>query len=197
MKGRERTSYTSVELGRGAYGMLTSLVVPRPIAWISSMSPDGVGNLAPHSFFTVVSTDPPMVSFTSVGINDTLQNVRETSDFVVNLASRELREAVNATSAPYAREIDEAEALGIAMEPSDLVAVPRVMAAPASLECRLHTTITLGNSVVVVGEVLAFSVVSDALVNGRPDVGRLQPVSRLGSDEWGLPPEVTHLKRPR
>lgn len=196
MTERERTSWTSAELGRGAYGMLTSLVVPRPIAWVSSVSDAGVGNLAPHSFFTVVSTAPPMVSFTSVGVNDTLRNVRETAEFVVNLVTRDLREVVNATSASYDRRIDEADALGVAMEPSDLVAVPRVASSPASLECRLHSTIPLGNSVLVIGEVVAFSVCSEALTDGRPDIAKLQPVSRLGGDEWGLPPVVVHLQRP-
>ncbi|MFZ5848508.1 flavin reductase family protein [Rhodococcus qingshengii] len=196
MSEQERTCFSSAELGSAAYGMLTRLVVPRPIAWISSVSVEGVGNLAPHSFFTVVSTDPPMIAFTSEGIKDTLRNVSETGEFVVNIATSGLRESVNATSASYERGVDEAAEVGVVMEPSDVVNVPRVAHSPASLECRLHSTIPLGNSVVVVGEVVAFSVSSDALVAGRPDIAKLQPVSRLGGDEWGLPPEVTHLKRP-
>lgn len=196
MTSRERTVFAAADLGSASYRMLTSLVVPRPIAWVSSVSGTGTGNLAPHSFFTVVSTDPPMISFTSVGTNDTLRNVLQTGEFVINLATSALREVVNATSARYDYGVDEAEQLGVVMESSDLVGPPRVASSPASLECRLHSTLPLGNSVVVIGEVVAFSVCSEILTHGRPDIALLQPVSRLGSDEWGLPPQVVRLKRP-
>src|SRR3546814_15821232 len=91
------------------YGLLTALVVPRPIAWVSTVSADGIGNLAPHSFFTVASAHPPVVQFTSVGAKDTLANVLATGEFVVNLASRPLMEQVNQTSAPYRLGVDEAD----------------------------------------------------------------------------------------
>jgi flavin reductase (DIM6/NTAB) family NADH-FMN oxidoreductase RutF len=179
-----------------AYRLLGALVVPRPIAWVSSVDADGVGNLAPHSFFTVVSTRPPMIAFTSVGAKDTLANVQATGEFVVNLASAPLLEQVNSSSAPFPAEQDEAAALEIAMEPSALVAAPRVAASPAALECRLHRAIPLGDSVLVIGEVVAFSIREDALVDGYPEMERLQPLSRLGRDEWGRPPEVFRLQRP-
>jgi flavin reductase (DIM6/NTAB) family NADH-FMN oxidoreductase RutF len=179
-----------------AYRLLGALVVPRPIAWVSSVDADGVGNLAPHSFFTVVSTRPPMIAFTSVGAKDTLANVQATGEFVVNLASAPLLEQVNSSSAPFPAEQDEAAALEIAMEPSALVAPPRVAASPAALECRLHRAIPLGDSVLVIGEVVAFSIREDALVDGYPEMERLQPLSRLGRDEWGRPPEVFRLQRP-
>lgn len=180
------------------YPLLTALVVPRPIAWVSSVSADGVGNLAPHSFFTVACARPPIVQFTSVGDKDTLRNVRETREFVVNLASRPLLAQVNASSAPFDRAVDEASALDIAMEPSDRVSVARVAASPASIECRLHATLGLGDSTVVLGAVLAVTVRADALEDGRhPAIEHLQPLSRLGRNEWGLPPEVVRVDRPR
>lgn len=178
------------------YALLTALVVPRPIAWVSSLSADGVGNLAPHSFFTVASTRPPVVQFTSVGRKDTLENVRATGEFVVNLASRSLMGQVNASSAPFPPEDDEAERLGIAMEPSALVAPPRVRDSPASIECRVHDTVPIGDCVVVLGEVVAFTVIESALDGAHPTIAGLAPLSRLGRDEWGLPPEVVHVRRP-
>ncbi|GAB2978236.1 flavin reductase family protein [Nocardioides montaniterrae] len=178
------------------YELLGALVVPRPIAWVSTVDADGVGNLAPHSFFTVVSTDPPMVAFTSVGAKDTLANVEATEEFVVNLASEPLLEQVNASSAPYGHEVDESAQLDITMSPSDSVSPPHVAASPAAIECRLHRTVPLGDSVLVIGEVVAFSLRADCLVDGYPEMSLLQPLSRLGRDEWGRPPEVFRLERP-
>jgi flavin reductase (DIM6/NTAB) family NADH-FMN oxidoreductase RutF len=179
-----------------AYRLLTDVVVPRPIAWVSSLDASGVGNLAPHSFFSVACANPPIVCFTSVGAKDTLANVRETGEFVVNLASRPLLEQVNNSSAAFGPDVDEAAALGIVLEPSDLVAPPRVRESPASLECTLHSTQELGDSTLVLGLVLAVTVRDDALVDGRPAMSRLQPLSRLGGSEWGLPPEVIAIRRP-
>lgn len=179
-----------------AYRLLTALVVPRPIAWVSSLSADGVPNLAPHSFFTVASARPAIAQFTSVGHKDTLRNVRATGEFVINVASRPLMEHVNRTSAPYDASVDEADAVGLAMEPSERVAPPRVADSPASIECRLHSTVDLGESVVVLGEVVVLTVVESALDGDHPTMSALQPVSRLGRDEWGLPPEVVRMRRP-
>lgn len=179
------------------YRLLTAVVVPRPIAWISTVGADGVGNLAPHSFFSVACASPPIVSFTSVGAKDTLANVQATGEFVVNLASRPMMDLVNRSSAPFGPEVDEAQALGIALEPSDLVAPLRVVDSPASLECVLHSTQELGDSTLVLGRVVAITVADAALVDGRPAMAHLQPLSRLGGDEWGLPPEVVSVRRPQ
>ncbi|HEY9566419.1 MAG TPA: flavin reductase family protein [Nocardioides sp.] len=178
------------------YGLLTALVVPRPIAWVSTVSADGIGNLAPHSFFTVASAHPPVVQFTSVGAKDTLANVLATGEFVVNLASRPLMEQVNQTSAPYRLGVDEAAAVGVATEPSELVRPYRVVDSPSSIECVLHSTIEVGDSTIVLGSVEAITVRAEVLVDGRPDFDRLEAVSRLGGQQWGLPPEVVTLERP-
>jgi flavin reductase (DIM6/NTAB) family NADH-FMN oxidoreductase RutF len=179
-----------------AYRLLTALVVPRPIAWVSTLSAAGVGNLAPHSFFTVASARPPIAQFTSVGHKDTLRNVRETGEFVVNVASRPLMEQVNRSSAPFEAGVDEAATLGLRMEPSERVAPPRVAESPASIECRLHSTVDLGESVLVLGDVVAITVLADALDGDHPTMAALQPLSRLGRNEWGLPPEVVRIDRP-
>jgi len=179
------------------YPLLTALVVPRPIAWISTLSVDGIGNLAPHSFFSVACASPPIVSWTSVGHKDTLANVLATGEFVINLATLPQLDLVNHSSAAFPPEDDEASSLDIAMEASELVSPPRVAGSPASLECTLHSTLELGDSTLVLGTVVAITVDEYVLVDGHPEMGRLQPVSRLGRDEWGLPPQVHATPRPR
>lgn len=191
-----RTVFDVDDPGTDAYDLLTSIVVPRPIAWVTTVGADGVGNLAPHSFFTVACADPPMVCFTSVGRKDTLRNVLAGRHFVVNLVSRGLEDLANASSAPFAADVDEARTLGVALEPSEVVPVPRVADAAASLECEMHSVTTLGDSHLVIGRVRAITVRTDALEDGRPTMDALRPVSRLGRDEWGLPPEVVRMTRP-
>ena len=167
------------------YRLLTALVVPRPIAWVSTLSAAGVGNLAPHSFFTVSCANPPIVQFTSVGDKDTLANVRATGEFVVNVASRPLMDLVNDSSAGFEPGVDEAAALGIETEPSLLVAPRRVVASPASLECTLHSTVELGDSTLVLGDVVATTVRTEALVDGHPAMEHLQPRVAAGPRRVG------------
>lgn len=193
----ERTVFAADDPDVRMYPLLTATVVPRPIAWISTRSAAGVGNLAPHSFFTVSCANPPIVQFTSVGDKDTLRNVQETGEFVINVASAPMTGLVNDSSAPFDAGVDEAEALGIRLEPSVRVSVPRVADSPASIECRLHSVVELGDSTIVLGDVLAVTVLDSALAaDGLPDLSALAPVSRLGRDEWGHPPEVFNLERP-
>ena len=179
------------------YRLLTALVVPRPIAWISTLSAAGVGNLAPHSFFTVACARPPIVQFTSVGAKDTLHNLRATGECVVNVVHEALLDQVNASSAPFAEGVDEASWLDIPMEESMAVAPPRVASSPASIECTLHSTVELGDSTVVFLDVVAITVWESALEKGHPAMEHLRPLSRLGRNEWGRPPEVIVLDRPR
>lgn len=178
------------------YPLLTATIVPRPIAWVSTLDADGVGNLAPHSFFTVASTQPPVICFTSVGEKDSLRNIEATGEFVVSVASEPLMEQVNGTSAPYPADVDEAAAVGLRMEPSATVRPPRVADSPASLECRRHSVLPIGDCWVVFGEVLAITVEESALDGDHPRIDALAPLARLGRDEWGLAPVVTRLERP-
>lgn len=178
------------------YPLLNSIVVPRPIAWVSTRSAAGVGNLAPHSFFTVACVDPPLVSITSVGAKDTLRNVQETGEMVISLANRPLLERINGTSAPYDPDVDEAEAEGLEMAPSTNVSVPRVAASPASLECTLHSVQELGNSWLILGRVVGIHVDDAVMEDGHPEFGLMEPLARLGRNEWGLPNEVVRIDRP-
>ena len=179
------------------YRFLTSVVVPRPIAWVSTRSADGVDNLAPHSFFTVACVQPPILQFTSVGRKDSLRNAEATGEFVVNLAPEPLFEQINATGTDFPPEISEFDAVGLTREASVKVAPPRVAESPVALECRLHSTVELGDSTVVFGQVVHASVDDSVLVDGHPAMELLRPLSRLGRNEWGESPGVRQIDRIR
>ncbi|MFK0173741.1 flavin reductase family protein [Streptomyces sp. NPDC090306] len=181
--------------GGSFYKLLTAVVVPRPIAWVSTLSVRSVANLAPHSFFTVSCVNPPMVQFTSVGRKDTLSNVEATGEFVVNLAPEALFEKVNETATDFPPENGEFEAVGLEREPSVRVKPPRVAASPVALECVLHSTLRLGDSTVVIGRVVHASVKEDVLDDGHPEFELLRPLSRLGKNEWGVGGDVLELAR--
>lgn len=180
---------------RSFYRLLNSVVVPRPIAWVSSLSADGIANLAPHSFFTVACTAPPVVQFTSVGAKDTLRNVQETGAFVVCFTPEDLFEQVNATGTDFPPGVSEFDAVGLEREPSARVAPPRVAASPVALECTLHATISFGNSTVVFGRVVHLAIAEAVMRDGRPDVRALKPLSRMGANEWGTHGEIRDITR--
>lgn len=179
------------------YRLLTSVVVPRPIAWVSSTSGEGVDNLAPHSFFTVACVTPPVVQFTSVGRKDSLRNVEQTGEFVVNLAPEPLFEQINASATDFPPGVDEFAELGLAKEASRQVKPPRVAESPVALECVLHSTTRLGDSTVVFGTVVHAAVDERVLVDGHPAIERLRPLARLGLDEWSTIGEVKEIARVR
>jgi flavin reductase (DIM6/NTAB) family NADH-FMN oxidoreductase RutF len=183
---------------REFYALLNSVVVPRPIAWVSSQSADGVLNLAPHSFFTVSCVQPPMVQFTSVGRKDSLNNVEATGEFVVNFAAEPLFEQVNASGTNFPPEVSEFEAIGVHTEPSSTVAVPRVAESPVAIECTLHTTLELGDCTLVIGRIRHLAV-DAAVLDGddHPDIHLLRPLARLGKDEWSTLGEVRSITRIR
>ncbi|MGI9001571.1 MAG: flavin reductase family protein [Pseudonocardia sp.] len=196
-----RTDLDPVELGpRPFYSLLTAVVVPRPIAWVSTRSAAGVDNLAPHSFFTVSCVDPPMVQFTSVGVKDSLRNVRETGEFVVCLATEPLFEQVNATGTNFPAAVSEFREVGLTPEPSRLVAPARVAESPVALECRLHQTLELGDSTVVIGRVVHAAVSTDVFDGdphrgGLPSIVKLRPLARLGRNEWSTIGDVLAITR--
>ncbi|TCN54097.1 flavin reductase (DIM6/NTAB) family NADH-FMN oxidoreductase RutF [Rhodococcus sp. SMB37] len=193
-----RTVFDPSDFSAGRfYRLLTATIVPRPIAWVSTMSADGIANVAPYSFFTVTSTSPPVVQFTSVGRKDSLRNIEETGEFVVNVASVPLMDQVNASSAPFAHDIDEFAAVGLEAEASERVRPPRVAQSPASIECTLHRVIEVGDSFVVMGDVVTVTVRPEVLADDdAPDFALLAPASRLGRIEWGLTPAVRNIARP-
>jgi flavin reductase (DIM6/NTAB) family NADH-FMN oxidoreductase RutF len=180
----------------GTYPWLTATVIPRPIAWVSSQSADGVDNLAPHSFFTVASAEPPVISFTSVGSKDSLRNIRETEEFVVCLTPRAWAASVNVTGTNFPAEASEFDVAGLTPEPSAAVTPWRVAQSPVALECRLAGERSFGRSTVVFGAVVHVAVARNTLAaDGYPDPRLLDPASRLGRDEWAALGEVFRLRR--
>jgi len=190
-----RRDYDPAELGSAVYPLLNSVVVPRPIAWVSTTSPEGVDNLAPHSFFTIAGIDPPVVQFTSVGAKDSLRNALATGEFVVALCSEPLLEQVNRTGTDYPPDTSEYDAVGLTRESSRLVTPPRVAESPVNLECRLVGKRAFGDCTVVFGQVVHVAVDEAVLRDGRPAVDLLRPLARLGADEWSTIGVVTDHRR--
>jgi flavin reductase (DIM6/NTAB) family NADH-FMN oxidoreductase RutF len=191
-----RTDFDPAELGHGAfYSVMTAVIVPRPIAWVSSRSADGVDNLAPHSFYSVSSVDPPIIQFTSVGRKDSLKNIEATGEFVVCLTPANLFEQVNATGTNFPAGVSEFDAVGLEREPSHRVAPPRVAASPVALECELHTLVAFGSSTVVMGRVLHAAIADSVLEDNKPQVAKLDPISRLGGNEWGHTTQIEEITR--
>lgn len=170
---------------------LMALVAPRPVGWISTVSADGAVNLAPYSFFNLVSSRPPIIMFSSEGRKDTLTFAQETGEFVCNLASFALAEAMSATSASLPRGTSEFGFAGLEMAPSRLVRPPRVAQAAAALECRVLTITQLhdldGKALerwMVLGQVVGVHIDDRFIVNGRVDTAAMRPVARAGYDEY-------------
>lgn len=180
------------------YRFLTASIIPRPIAWISSRSADGVDNLAPHSFFTVASSAPPVVQFTSIGHKDTVRNVQETGEFVICTAPLALMSQINTTGANVAADIDEFDFAGVAREPSIAVGPMRVAASPVAIECRLRSITEVGNGIIVLGDVVHLAIDETVLGDdGLPLADRIDPVARLGRNEWAGLGELLRLDRPQ
>lgn len=191
-----RRDYDPELLGPAVYPLLNSVVVPRPIAWVSTRSAQGVDNLAPHSFFTISSVQPPVVQFTSVGAKDSLRNAQATGEFVVSLCTEELADSVNLTGTDFPPDISEYDAVGLTREPSVKVAVPRVAESPVALECRLIDVRDFGgDSTVVFGQVVHLAIAESVLRANRPVVDLLRPVARLGANEWATIGQVQDRRR--
>lgn len=175
-------------LGAGdRYKLITGVVVPRPIAWVTTLGADGGANLAPYSFFGVMGSDPPVVAFgpgdrADGTPKDTALNIGPGGEFTVNLVSAELAPLMNATATDFPQGMGEPETLGVALEPGRRVRVPRVAASPVSLECREVQTVVIGRTRVLLGEVLGLSLRADALDEARMDVNTaaLDLVGRMG-----------------
>lgn len=189
--------------------IFNAIVAPRPIGWISSMGADGSVNLAPFSQFNLVSTAPPVVMFAcnrpaQGGEKDTVANVRETGEFVVNLVSWELREAMNVTSTSLPRGGDEFELAGLRKAQSRLVRPPRVDASPANLECRLLRIVDIEPefpgetfSTVILGRVLGLHMQDDLVdAEGRFDTVRARPLTRLGGYQYAAVGQVVEMPAP-
>ena len=180
-----------------------AIVAPRPIGWISALGADGQINLAPYSFFNAVCSRPPLVMFSSEGRKDAVTFIDETREFVCNLATMPLAEQVNLTSAPLARGDSEFAHAGLEMEPSRLVAVPRVKGAAAALECRHVSTQQLvdanGSPVscwLVLGEVVGVHIEDRFIVDGLVQTAAMQPIARCGYREYAVVERLFEMTRP-
>lgn len=181
---------------REVYFLMTGLVVPRPVAWVSTLSADGVPNLAPHSYFNVMSNDPPHVVVGSSGRKDTLTNLEATGELVVNITTEHVLEQMNATAVDAPPEVDEFALVGVTPTASATVAPPRVAEAMAHLEARVAGIVPAGNGHVVVAEVTAIHVDRRVWRDGRVDPELLRPVLRFAGTQYGTLGELFKLSRP-
>lgn len=181
---------------RELYGLLTAVVVPRPIAWVSTRGADGVLNVAPHSYFTVLSGAPPMIAFVSTGRKDTLRNVEATGEYVVNVADEDLVAAMNLTAADFPPDQDEFAWAGLTPEPSLAVAAPAVAEAPVSLETRLIEVKGYGDGFLVAGEVVRIRVAERVLRDGKVAPDLLRAVGRMSGSTYARTVDRFDLTRP-
>jgi flavin reductase (DIM6/NTAB) family NADH-FMN oxidoreductase RutF len=194
------------ESGHGLpHNPFNAIVTPRPIGWISSRDAEGRDNLAPYSFFNGVAYTPPQVMFASTGqkpdvdgTKDSVANIRETGVFCVNVVEYAARDAMNLSSATLPHGADEFEHAGIEKAACDLINCARVANAPANLECRVTQIVKIEGDVnyVVFGEVVGVHLRDDCIVDGRFDVTRYVPLSRLGYRDYTAVREVFEMIRP-
>lgn len=183
------------------YRFMIAVVVPRPIAFVSTRGQTGRFNVAPFSYFNAITNRPPLLGISmnarKGGPKDTLRNLRETGDFVVNLVHEDLLDRMVHTSGDWPADVDEFELTGLTPVGSDLVKSPRVGEAKVALECRLFQEIALGDATFVVGEIVRGHVADEVLVDGRVDPTLLKPVGRLGGDGYSVVRDVVLRPRPR
>ena len=181
------------------YRLLSTAITPRPVGWISTTSTDGVGNLAPYSFCNVVAVDPPVVMFAPVGRDDlknTPQNVADTEEFVLNTVTHDIVEEMNATSATLPADESEFDHVGIDRAESVVVNPPRVAAASVALECELYDWIEVGDSVLILGEVVHAHVDEAVLTDDKIDIDALDTVGRLAGNYYATTQDRFELERP-
>jgi flavin reductase (DIM6/NTAB) family NADH-FMN oxidoreductase RutF len=191
---------------RDAYQWMIRSILPRPIAWVSTIDPTGQTNLAPFSFFQGVTANPPTLMFVPVNDRhgkkkDTVRNIELVREFVVNLVSRELAETMNRTSASLPYGESEFAAFGIAAAASTLVRPPRVALAPVAFECRLHQIVNIGEGAlaanVVFGRILKAHIRDDVLASdGKPDATKLNLIGRLGGEDYTTTQGIFTIPRP-
>jgi flavin reductase (DIM6/NTAB) family NADH-FMN oxidoreductase RutF len=181
-----------------------AIVTPRPIGWISTIGPDGEVNLAPYSFFNAVCDRPPMLAFSSDGPKDSMSLAQDRGEFVWNLPTMELAEAMNETSRTLPRGSSEFEHAGLEMAPSELVAPPRVAASPCSFECRvvaIHELHDLdghsANQYLVIGQVVGVHLDESIVVDGQVDTAAVRPIARCGyTSEYAVVDRLFRMDRP-
>ena len=179
-----------------------AIVAPRPIGWISSSSKAGIPNLAPYSFFNAMSETPHYIVFGSSGHKDSLSNIEATGEFAVNLATYELREAVNLSSARVAADVDEFKLAGVTATPCRMIKAPRVAESPCALECRLFQIVPLtddhgdASNWAIFGRVVGIHIDDRFIKDGRLDSAAMRPIARLGYSDYSTVESVWRMKRP-
>jgi len=189
------------------YKLMIGAIVPRPIAFVSTLSPEGIPNLAPFSFFTGVSANPPVICFCPMrrrGVvphKDTLHNITATREFVVNIVSEEFAQQMNITSAEFPPEVDEFEAAGLTPIPSDLVKPPRVKESHVHMECKLYLVVEVGgvdgSGNLVLGEVVRFHIDDQYFHDFKIDPDLLRPIGRMGGATYTRTTDRFDLQRPK
>lgn len=193
---------------KDAYKLIIGAIVPRPIAWVSTVSSKGLTNLAPFSFFTGVCSNPPTLLFCPTNNpdgteKDTLRNIRETKQFVVNIVSEELTSIMNETSGDYPSNVSEIDLLKIKTLPSTQIKPPRVAASPVSFECELIQVVDTGNGGLGSGHIVIGRIFQAHFAEGvvderyHLDLNRIKPVSRLGGLFYAPVRETFELPRPK
>jgi flavin reductase (DIM6/NTAB) family NADH-FMN oxidoreductase RutF len=184
------------------YSLLIGCVVPRPIAWITTVNAAGRVNAAPFSSFNYVAHSPPMLAVNigaraDMALKDTARNIVDTREFVVNVATEATLEVMHKSSAEYPPEVSETEALGIALEPSRFVKPPRIAASPVQMECRLERAVPLGRGVntLYIGEIVAFHLSPEIFDGRRVDSAKMRPVARLGGPYYAALGEIFNRAR--
>ena len=188
------------------YKLLIGSIVPRPIGFVSTISPDGIYNLAPFSFFNGVCSEPMTVLFCPVirgsdgKEKDTLKNIKATKEFVVNIVSEEFAEKMNQCSAEYPPNVDEFKESGLTPEKSEVIKPPLVKEAKVNMECKLIQLVEIGNKpgggTVVIGEVVYFHASEDVYQDGKIILSKLKPVARLGGTDYARVTDIFSLPRP-
>jgi len=197
----------SIENPQNVYKLMIGTIIPRPIAFVSSLSADGVPNLAPFSFFTAISANPPVICFSPMvrssdgAHKDTLRNIEATREFVVNIVSEDFAAQMNQCSAEYPPDIDEFVVSGLTAIPSDLVKPTRVKESRVQMECRLLQVVHINDKPLsgslVIGEVLRFHVADELEVdNFRVDPARLNAIGRMGGPTYARTTDLFDLQRP-
>jgi flavin reductase (DIM6/NTAB) family NADH-FMN oxidoreductase RutF len=186
---------------RSSYRLMISVIVPRPIALVSTLSPEGRANLAPFSFFNGVSSKPPVLSI-AVGSRrgerkDTWRNIESTGEFVVNVVVPGIVDPMVASSKDFPPEVDEIRHTGLTPIPGRIVKPPRIAESPVNLECRLERIVEVAGTGLILGRVVLYHVRDDLLENGRVDPRKLEPVARLGDDFYGWLGGLFEKPRPR
>ncbi|ETR77550.1 flavin reductase [Afipia sp. P52-10] len=185
-----------------AYKLMTGAIVPRPVAWVTTQSAEGVVNAAPYSAYTLISPDPPLLVFHSSrrnGDKDSARNIRATGEFVVNVANEDLLVQMHQCSASLPPDVSEPATFGIALSPSTTVTPPRIKASPICFECKQVQMFDVGNEphTVIIGQIVHFYVADRLYRDGRIDQAQLRPVARVGGPTYARLGELIHLPPPQ